>query len=125
MNILVTGSRHWTDRELVGDTLQWAAASWPSPNYDVTVIHGDAPGADRCAHGWVTARRELWKLIAVPADWARYGHSAGPRRNQAILTTYTIDLCLAFLLPEHACRGTRDMMERCHRAHVPVLVVSR
>lgn len=44
------------------------------------VVSGCAPGADAGGEEWADSRG-----IAVqrfPADWERYGRSAGPRRNQ-------------------------------------------
>ena len=81
-----------------------------------TVVHGGARGADTeaaiiaAALGLVV---EPW-----PADWQRYGRSAGPRRNGAMLAGGT-DLVLAF--PGGA--GTADMVARARRTGVPVRLV--
>ena len=44
-----------------------------------TLIHGDAPGADKLAGEW--AKEIGIEVIAVPAEWNKYGKSAGYKRN--------------------------------------------
>jgi len=48
-----------------------------------------------------------------PADWETYGRAAGPIRNQKMLDSEQINLCVAF--PGGA--GTADMVARCKKAH--------
>lgn len=51
MRVIVTGSREWTDVELIGTALQECVTSLPSGGR-LTVVHGGARGADRLAGEW-------------------------------------------------------------------------
>lgn len=138
--ILVTGSRSWTDREAVADALLEA---W----HDVTqvidrdcrfvVSHGDCPqGADAIAKQWAVDNGVIQELH--PADWsapcapncptdhrktsARHGEycpMAGHRRNQ-FMVDLRPDLVLAFQMDQS--RGTSDCIRRAKAAGIPVRV---
>lgn len=115
--ILVTGSRSWTDRQVVGEALL-AAQTDPDLTGQgrMVLVHGDCPtGADRIAAelaaGWG------WDVEAHPADWTAYGRSAGPKRN-AEMVALGADVCLAFPLPES--RGTLNCMRLAREAGIPV-----
>lgn len=123
MHILVTGSRKWTDRELVRIGLTRAVRSVCSPSppaHLVTLVSGGAQGADLLA---MSVAKELgWQISTYVADWDKHGKKAGPIRNQRMLDEEQPIICAAFLIPELPCRGTRDMMERCYVSGVPVYV---
>ncbi|MGH3867252.1 MAG: DUF2493 domain-containing protein [Pseudonocardiaceae bacterium] len=99
VRILITGSRTWTDRaaiaQAISDYLHSISTSiggaWPFP----IIVHGAARGADQLADQ--VARDWGWTPDRHPADWARYGRSAGFRRNAAMVTLGA-DVCLAFIL---------------------------
>ena len=112
MRLLVTGSRDWIDGNLMRESL----AGLPS---DTEMCHGNARGADLLADAIATKIRG-WKVTAYPADWATHGFRAGPIRNQQMLDDFKPDLCYAYPLPES--KGTIDMIKRCKKAGVPVVV---
>ena len=89
--VLVTGSRDWLDRGAVERALvtaQLAAGGTP------TLVSGNARGADLIAEG--IAESLGWPVERHPADWARFGNAAGPRRN-AEMVALGADVCLAFI----------------------------
>ena len=47
------------------------------------LFHGGARGADRAVGQAATALG--WRVLEVPAPWARYGYRAGPLRNALML----------------------------------------
>ena len=47
------------------------------------LLHGGARGADRAIGR--AAHQLGWRVQALPADWRRYGRSAGPIRNRRLL----------------------------------------
>lgn len=115
--ILVTGSRLWTDRIVIALGLAEAAASLlaEDESRSLVVVHGGARGADSLA----AQAAPLMHMTAEawPANWARHGRGAGPKRNQAMVDRGA-DLCLAF--PIGPSRGTRDCMARAAKAGIPV-----
>lgn len=98
MRVLVTGSRDWKSWETVWDALYMQVAEgWET---GITVVHGACPtGADYEAGRWCRMIANYgWPVDEEPhpADWNRYGKSAGFRRN-AEMVNLGADLCLAFI----------------------------
>lgn len=116
--LLVTGSREFTDRVLVTNALAWA---WHELGSDpaCVLVHGDARGLDSLAAGVWGAHGLIRE--AHPADWERFGRSAGHRRN-AEMVALGADLCLAF--PLGVSRGTRGCMALAERAGIRVVTVT-
>ena len=83
---------------------------------EVTVVHGDAPGADTLAKQ--VAEEYGMQVEAHPADWRKHGKAAGPLRNQRMVALGA-DICLAF--PEPGSRGTLDCMRRAEAAGIGVV----
>ena len=72
---------------------------------DIEIISGGARGAD--ALGERYAKEKGYSIKRFPAEWERYGRSAGPRRNEA-MAKYA-DALLAYWDGES--RGTKNMIE--------------
>jgi hypothetical protein len=90
MRILVTGSRSWTDEEMIRNLLA-AADRKEGPH---TLVHGGARGADTVA-GEI-AQELGWTVEVHKADWERDGRAAGILRNHKMVNLGA-DLCLAFI----------------------------
>lgn len=76
MIILVCGGRDFSNR-----TGAYKVLDLVHKNMDVSlVIHGDAHGADRIERDW--ALLNSIEHRPYPADWDKFGKSAGFRRNQ-------------------------------------------
>jgi hypothetical protein len=88
--VLITGSRTWTDLLTIRGALRevWGDGT-------TVLVSGACPrGADCLAE-------QVWRqwgghVQRHPADWARYGRSAGFRRNAEMVTTGA-EVCLAFI----------------------------
>jgi hypothetical protein len=112
MRIMVTGSRYWTD--VAGLDLALAAEAGAIPPADLTLIHGDAQGADRAAARY--AEGLGWNVQAYPPDPPGYGPQL-TARNQAMIDSEP-DVVLAFPLPGSV--GTWDTVNRAKRAGITV-----
>ncbi len=86
MKILVCGGRDFSDWDLLASTLDRLGPS--------SIVHGAARGADTLAG--VYAQKKKLPCQAFPADWKKYGKSAGFRRNEDMLKRSNPDLVLAF-----------------------------
>jgi YspA, cpYpsA-related SLOG family len=135
---LVTGSRFWTDQATVWEALNSQIKLGP-----MTLVHGDAPGADEIADEWGQFILDKLRFMAVmydkdgfsltiekhparkpcetPGCWDHsfkaLGKGAGPIRNQ-VLVDRGADICLAFPLPDS--RGTFDCIHRAKYAGIPI-----
>ena len=116
IRILVTGSRNWSDVEIVESALSnW----WHTLRVagDVTLVHGACPtGADHIAD-------EIWtrwgqSVERHPADWRRHGRVAGPLRNQEMVDLGA-NVVLGFPLGDSP--GTRGCMDRARLAGLTVI----
>lgn len=115
MRLLVFGSRTFTDMRFVFEKLDTLFEQ-----HDITVvIEGEAKGADSLAREW--ARTRDIKVLTYPADWKRYGKSAGPVRNVQMLLEGKPDVAVGFIdKPITQSKGSRDMFNKCEAAGVNV-----
>lgn len=111
MKVLVCGSRHFTDYELLERTLDELTIT--------TVIEGEARGADKLSRMY--AERRGIPVESYPADWGLYGKRAGPIRNSRMLTEGKPDCVVAFRGPNS--RGTQNMIDQAMKAGVLVKII--
>jgi len=80
--LLVTGSRSWTDANLIRVALKSAVLSLGVPASEVTLVHGGARGADLTAAR--CGQRMNMMTEAYPANWTTCSDRCqhGLRRNQ-------------------------------------------
>lgn len=110
MKVLVCGSREWRD----ADTIRERLSKLPR---GTEIIHGAARGADRLA-GTVAASLGM-QVTEFPADWDRYGRSAGFRRN-VLMLDQSPDLVIAFWL--NGSTGTKHTVDQADLRGIPVEV---
>ena len=112
--VIVCGSREWSNRALISHSL----AALREQGKKVTIVHGDARGADTLAAS--VAANLGYAVEAYPANWARFGRGAGPIRNEE-MASMGADLCLAFW--DGHSKGTKDMISRAREHEIPVQLV--
>ena len=81
------------------------------------IISGGARGADAFAKKY--AEEESLIYIEFPAEWDKFGKSAGFIRNQTIVDN--CDMVLAFW--DGQSRGTADTIEKAKKAKKPIFIV--
>lgn len=116
MIVLVTGGRHYHDRNKVFRVLD----AFDKHGAIDAVVHGNSSGADAFAHAWAISRHV--RSISCPADWG-YGAAKNPRagldRNTFMLEKYKPDLVIAF----PGMGGTAHMIRIACEANVTVVDV--
>lgn len=116
--VLVTGSRDWTDRDIIFGQLDRLDTQ--------LVVHGDARGADSIAAEWAHAHG--CPQVPMPAQWNELGMTAGTVRNGHMLDVlkalracgWTV-IILAFPLP--SSKGTWSMVGMAKKAGFVVTIV--
>lgn len=117
LRIIVTGGRKRDSQDdytrminiLVDIDEYWCRA------VDLVIIQGGCPdGIDALARRF--AHEYDVPVESYPADWARYGRAAGPKRNQ-LMADAGADLCLAFPSLGRSA-GTWDMIRRAVAAGI-------
>ena len=112
--LLVTGSRDWSDVEVITAELQFVAKKYNN----VVLVSGHAIGADRIAEeiavglGWVVEIHE--------PDWKLHGQSAGFKRNTTMLET-DVQAVLAF--HKDNSKGTADTIRKAKERKIPTRVL--
>lgn len=112
MRVLITGSRTWTNASAISMALAWFSTGM-NPS-DVTVVHGNAQGADRLAD--YEARRQGMHVERHPAAWKLHGRRAGFVRNELMVASHP-DVCLAFI--RDSSRGATMCADLAEKAGIP------
>jgi hypothetical protein len=111
MRILVCGSRHFNNYELLEEKLNEIEIT--------TIIEGEAKGADRLGRRYGEERGI--EVLRFPALWDKHGKAAGPIRNKQMLDEGRPELVVAFRGPNS--RGTQNMINQATKAGIPVTVI--
>ena len=115
---LICGSRDFDDVFLLTDILDKLDETMA---FDV-IIEGEAAGVDSMARSWAEARG--LPVEKYPADWGKYGKSAGPRRNRQMLYEGKPDIVIAFVnKPIIQSRGTYNMISNARMEKVRTIVI--
>ena len=117
LRIIVTGGRKRDsedDYNRISDLLIDIGDFW-SRSWGLVIIQGGCPtGIDALTRRF--ADEYDVALESYPADWAKYGRAAGPKRNQ-LMADAGADLCLAFPSLGRSA-GTWDMVRRAVAAGI-------
>lgn len=105
--VIICGSREFDDyeflREKCDKILSRKAAD---PNEEIVVVSGCARGADTLGERYAAERG--YQVLRYPAQWDKYGKSAGYRRNKEMAEVS--NACIAFLSSTAENRGTKNMI---------------
>ena len=84
---------------------------------DIEIISGGARGADKIGEKF--ANRYGVKLTVFPAQWDKYGKSAGYRRNKEMVDIASAAICFW----NGKSKGTKHTIDLCKEKGIPVKVV--
>jgi len=110
MRTIIAGSR------TVFDFRQVVIAVRKAPWTITTILSGGASGADELGEKF--ARRNKIPLETYPADWNRWGKSAGYRRNAEMADNAEALIALW----DGKSKGTANMIDLAKRKHLKVYV---
>ena len=120
MRVLVCGGRDFDDWELLKTNLQNRLAGHPR---NLTIIQGGAKGADFLSKvwaKWITYHGWSVEVEEYPAEWKKYGKSAGHIRNTQMLVEGKPDVVFAF----PGGSGTENMIRQAEKANIQVLRIT-
>ncbi|KKN16289.1 hypothetical protein LCGC14_0977450 [marine sediment metagenome] len=108
LKLAVVGSRNFHDYEYVKSILDC---------YEIKqIISGGAKGADTLAKRYAAEHSIDYKEF--PAEWNKYGKSAGPIRNRLIVDA--ADEVVAFMIKDQATKGTSITIKFAEEKDKPV-----
>lgn len=110
MKVIIAGSRDIVSYPIVTSAVHQSG-------FEITeVVSGGARGADRLGEAY--AKNNDIALKVMPADWNKFGKSAGYRRNEE-MARYA-DALIA--LWDGESRGTMHMIEIAKRLNMPIFI---
>lgn len=116
MNLLIAGSRYFTDYSLANEFINSCLQDFKEEQ--VTILSGGCRGAD--AIGERYANEHGYGLCRYPADWKRYGKAAGPIRNRIMVENADVIICF---LGENS-RGSRSVIDIAHRLEKRIFIMN-
>lgn len=119
--ILITGSREWTDRDVIAYALGAIAQKYSRGR--IVVVHGGARGADTIA-GEVAAKMGIAVEVhpVTSEEWAAQPKRAGMIRNKRMVDLGAVQ-CVAFIINESP--GATACAAMAERAGIPTKVFRR
>ncbi len=114
MKVLCCGDRNWNNRRIIMRELS-------NFSYDTIIIEGEARGADTISR--LASEYLQLEVLKFPADWNKYGKSAGPIRNRQMLDQKP-DLVLAFHNDIENSKGTKDCVKEARRRGIKIRVIT-
>jgi hypothetical protein len=112
MKLIIAGGRDFNDYDLLKQKLNKIIGD----NSDIEIVSGMARGADLLG---VKYANELgYQVKEFPAQWDKYGKSAGYRRNEE-MAKYS-DTCVCFWDGES--KGTKHMIDLSNKYNLKTFV---
>lgn len=120
--VIIAGSRYYDDyTTLKMECDKILSRKFADSECEVIIVSGGARGADALGERYASERG--LKTEVHPADWNRYGDSAGPIRNAEMAEV--ADALIAFPKSGAANRGTMNMVNTAREKGLQVRVIQR
>lgn len=111
MRIIIAGSRAVSKQDVFK-----AIQSCPWINFISSVVSGTAKGADNFGEEW--AKANGIEICRYPAEWDKYGKSAGPKRNE-VMAKNAEGLIAVW---DGKSRGTHSMIDLAQKYGLKIFV---
>ena len=111
--VIVAGSRNFNDYNLMSEKLNYYFQN----RNDIVIVSGTCYGADKLGEKY--AKEHNLGLLQFPADWNKYGKSAGYRRN--LQMAEQADACVVFWDGES--KGSKHMIDIAKKHNLALRVV--
>jgi len=112
-NIIVAGTRTFNDYDLLEKTLDYLLKNKDS----FTVICGEANGADKLGKRYAVSHSQ--SVRSFPAEWDKYGKSAGYKRNDQMAEVADAVVCFY----DGTSKGTKHMIDIAKSKGIPLRIV--
>ncbi len=104
VRVVIAGCRNYNNYKEAKEYIDHCISNIRKEN-TIIIVSGGADGAD--ALGERYAAENGLKLERYPADWEKYGRSAGPKRNRQMAEIGDYVICFW----DGQSRGTKSMIE--------------
>lgn len=121
LRIIVAGGRDFDDYILLCNSLT-EYLDRLHPKEQITIVSGGARGADTLGEEF--AKRHGFNLKRFPANWGKYGKSAGPIRNRDMAEFAAKTDGVLFAFWDGNSRGTANMITLAEKYGLDVHIVN-
>ena len=121
LRIIIAGSRSFRNYEFLCGVLDRFIKLYNTKYHSVVIISGTAKGADSLGEEY--AESHNYNLVKFPADWNKYGKSAGYIRNCTMADYAKLaeeSHCIVFW--DGISRGSKHMINICKDKGIPCLI---
>lgn len=112
MKVIIAGGRDFEDYNKLCQVCDYML----SKQSDIEIVSGTANGADTLGEKY--AKEKGYPIAKFPADWNKYGKSAGYKRN-AKMAEYA-DALIAFW--NGKSKGTKHMIDLANKAKLKIKI---
>ena len=113
--VVIAGSRDYNNYNEAKKFIDFCLLNIRRGN-EIVIVSGGCRGAD--AIGKRYAKENGFKIEKYPADWVKYGKSAGPLRNEQMAKISDYVICFW----DTKSQGTKSMIEYAQRYGKPVRI---
>lgn len=114
LKLIIAGGRNFNNYALLKEKVDYYLQN---NKEDVEIISGKASGADFLGEKY--AKEKGYPIVPFPAEWSKYGPSAGPRRNEE-MARYA-NVCIVFW--DGQSTGTGNMIKNAMRYSLKLKIV--
>ena len=113
--VIIAGGRDFNDYELLKKKCDYYLSNLDTD--EIIIVSGAARGADSLGEKY--ANEKNYKIDSHPADWNKYGKSAGYRRNKEMVDIASAAICFW----DGKSKGTKHTIDLCKEKRIPYKIV--
>ena len=114
--IVVAGSRHYNDYNQAKECIEKLIKNIKK-EYELVFVSGCCKGADKIGERF--AQENGFKTEYYPAQWEKYGLSAGPKRNMQMAQISDYVICFW----DGKSKGTYSMIRCCKKLNKNIRII--
>ena len=114
--IVIAGCRDYTNYDEAKKHIDFCIQNLKNA-YDLVFLSGGCRGADTLGEKY--AKENGYKIERHPADWGKFGKSAGPKRNREMADAADYIICFW----DGKSRGTKTMIEFAKKYNKPLKII--
>ena len=118
IKVIIAGTRDFNDYAFLKKNVDYFLQGINPNSEEIEIVSGNARGADKLGERYAKEHNLPVKLF--PANWDKYGKTAGYLRNQE-MANYS-DLLIAFW--DEKSKGTKHMIDIAKKQDLTVIVVA-
>lgn len=114
--IVIGGCRYYNNYTAFTKVLDICLSKIKNKN-EIVILSGHCSGVDKMAEYY--AKENYYELEIHPAEWEKYGKSAGPKRNEIMVKKS--NAVIAFW--DYKSRGTKNLITLAKKYNKPIRVI--